>query len=100
MNARTAAGRVAPFYGWRMVALAWLFTNIATGFTFAGYRIFMSPMAAEFSASRSLASAGLSIMVATMGSLAPVASYAIRRWSIRATLAAGLILLAAGAGRS
>jgi MFS family permease len=96
MSTSAATGSGPRFDGWRMVALACLSTNVASGFTFAAYSTFMSPMATQFGASRSLASAGLSIMVAALGLAAPVASYAVRRWSIRATFAAGYIFLSAG----
>lgn len=81
------------FFGWRMVALACLCTNVSAGLTFGAYGTFMPAMIREFAASRSLASAGLSIMLASMGLLAPVAGYAVRRWSIRATLTLGFVLL-------
>ena len=86
----------ARFLGWRMVALACLCTNVGAGFTFAAYGTFMPPMATEFSASRSLATGGLPLMTAIMGLLAPVAAYTSRRYSIRATLAAGYMLMSIG----
>lgn len=89
---------VPPFFGWRMVVLACLCVNIGAGFAFGTYSTFMSSMIREFSASRTLASAGLSVMVATMGLLGPVVGYTLRRWSIRATLGAGFILMSMGWG--
>lgn len=88
----------ARFLGWRMVAIAALCINVGLGFTFGAYGTFMSSMTSEFAASRSLASGGVSLLVATMGLCAPAASYAVRRWSIRAALIAGCILMSIGWG--
>ena len=88
--------RTTPFYGWRMVALACLYMNIGVGFTYGIYSTFMAPMIQEFSASRTLASTGMSIMVVTMGLLGPVVGFGLQRWSIRAALGAGFILMSIG----
>lgn len=86
----------ARFLGWRMVALACVCVNVGIGFTFGAFGTFMPSMIAEFSVSRSVAASGLSLRVAIMGLLSPVVSYAVRRWSIRSTLAAGFILMSCG----
>ena len=65
------------FLGWRMVLLACLCVNVGVGFTFGAYGTFMPSMIAEFSASHSLASAGLSLMVAMMGRCASVGSCSV-----------------------
>lgn len=96
LNAQSSMPAKTPFLGWRMVALVCVCTNIGVGFTFGAYGTFMAAMIAEFSASRSLASAGLSLMVACMGLFSPAAAYVVRRWSIRMALAAGLVLISAG----
>lgn len=88
--------KTKTFLGWRMVALAFLCVNVGIGLSFGAYGFFLPSIIAEFSASRSLAVGGLSLLTANMGLLAPVTSYALRRWSIRATFFAGFTLMSAG----
>jgi MFS family permease len=81
------------FLGWRMVAIAFMCTNLLLGFTFGTYGTFVASISGEFPASRSLLSAGLALVVTIMGLLAPVVGHAIVRWSIRSVMTAGLAVL-------
>jgi MFS family permease len=83
------------FSGWRMVGIASLFTNIAMSFTFGVYGTFVTEIARQFPASRSVLSAGLALVMVMMGLLAPAVAAAIRRWSIRQVMMVGLLVLAA-----
>lgn len=91
MNASTSPGR---FLGWRMVALAFLCTNLVLGLTFGTYGPFVAGTSGELAASRSLLSGGLALVVTFMGLLAPVVGRAIGLWSIRRVMAIGLSTLA------
>jgi MFS family permease len=84
----------ARFLGWRMVALAFLCTNLALGLTFGTYGPFVASLGSEFTASRSLLSGGLALVVTFMGLLAPLVGRAITRWSIRRVVSLGLAVLA------
>ena len=86
--------RSTRFLGWRMVALAFLGTNLALGLTFGTYGPFVASLSSEFDASRSLLSAGLALVVTFMGLLAPLVGRAITRWSIRRVVSLGLGILA------
>jgi hypothetical protein len=91
LNASTSSGR---FLGWRMVALAFLCTNLVLGLTFGTYGPFVAGTSGELAASRSLLSGGLALVVTFMGLLAPVVGRAIGLWSIRRVMAIGLSTLA------
>ena len=82
------------FLGWRMVALAFLCTNLVLGFTFGTYGPFVAAISRDFAASRSLLSAGLALVVTIMGLSAPVVGRALTRWSIRNVTSVGLGALA------
>ncbi len=84
------------FDGWRMVLLACLSVNVGVGFTYAVYSTFMPAIIEEFSVSRSLASAGLSLMSVVLGLSGYLMSHAVRRWSIRAVIGFGFLLMACG----
>jgi len=83
------------FSGWRMVGIAFVFTNTGMGFTFGVYGTFVAEIAKLFPASRSVLSAGLALVMVMMGVLAPVVGAAIRRWSLRRVMIIGLLVLAA-----
>ncbi|RPJ77626.1 MAG: MFS transporter, partial [Acidobacteria bacterium] len=68
MKTSTPPGR---FLGWRLVALAFLCTNLVLGLTFGTYGPFVAGISGEFAASRSLLSGGLALVVTFMGLLAP-----------------------------
>jgi len=77
-----------------MVALAFMCTNLVLGLTFGTYGPFVASISGEFTASRSLLSGGLALVVTLMGLLAPVVGRAINRWSIRRVTSIGLGVLA------
>ena len=83
------------FLGWRMVALAFLSTNLVLGLTFGTYGPLVAVIGREYPASRSLLSGGLALVVTLMGLLAPAVGRGITRWSIRGVMTVGLGVLAA-----
>jgi cyanate permease len=84
------------FLGWRMVALGFLAVNLAIGSTFGSFGVLIKPVAADFGASRGLASLGIAIILLLMGLSGPLLGVALRHLRIRTVMIAGALLMAAG----
>jgi hypothetical protein len=91
-----ATARAAPFFGWWMVAVAFLGQGLAAGSTTYIFGLFVKPVAEEFGAERGPISLGMSLLTLSMGVIAPFLGASLDRHSIRAIMAAGGLSLGAG----
>ncbi len=93
-----APARISPsrFYGWKIVAVAFLADFIGVGFFFYSYGVFFKALAADLDGSRLGVSIGLAL-VNLMGALtAPFIGRAIDRYPVRNIMVAGAVATAAG----
>jgi len=86
----------AIFYGWKIVAVAFVVDFVATGFLFYSYGVFLTGIAEELAGSRFRASLGLSISTAVGAVAAPFVGYALDRLSIKRIMIAGSVSIAIG----
>ena len=84
------------FYGWRIVAVAFVTNFIAVGLVFYSYGVFFKALAAEFGGSRFGVAAGLAIMNIAISVFAPFLGHAFDRSSIRHIICLGALLSAGG----
>ena len=82
------------FYGWWMVAMAFVAQGLSAGCTTYLPGLFVKPMAEEFGSERGTISLGLSAASLTMGALSPFLGSALDRRPIRAVMAAGALAVA------
>jgi len=92
-HSETQSVGTAKFLGWRMVAIAFFCTNVGLGFAFGTYGPFIAAIDKELPAPQWLLSAGLGLIMTMMGVLAPLVSYLIARWSLRAVFTIGALLM-------
>lgn len=90
------SGVRAPFWGWRMVAIAFLAQNCAIGLCYGGYGPLIETLQEKFGTSRALAASGLSVMSLMMGLCSPLVGWLAQRWSLRVLMLAGASGNAAG----
>jgi MFS family permease len=93
--AMASAGPVR-FYGWRIVAVAFLAQGLSTAATVYLYGMFLKPLTTEFGASRMVAGLGLSAMYAVQALISPSLGRALDRHSIRAIMISGTLGMCAG----
>lgn len=84
------------FFGWRMVALAFLTNFISVGFGFYSYGVFFKALAAEFGGSRLAVSAGLVSLPLVSALSAPFVGRLLDRGLTRGVMTAGALLLGSG----
>lgn len=84
------------FYGWRMVAVAFVVDFIAVGFFFYSYGIFLKEISADMAGSRFAASLGISIANGIGALFSPFIGRALDRLSIKRIMIVGALLVAAG----
>jgi len=84
------------FYGWRMVAVAFVVDFIAVGFFFYSYGIFLKGISADLAGSRFAASLGISIANGVGALFSPFIGRALDRISIKHIMIAGALLVGAG----
>ena len=85
------------FYGWIIVAVAFLTQFIVTGFFFYGFAITLEPMAEEFSDGKRAAVATVHLVMPWVGALmAPFIGQLAGKGHIRALLTAGAVSMASG----
>jgi MFS family permease len=84
------------FYGWRMVAVAFVVDFIAVGFFFYSYGIFLKGISADLAGSRFAASLGISIANGVGALCSPFVGRALDRLSIKHIMIAGALLVGAG----
>lgn len=79
-----------------MVALCFVFTNVAMGINFSAYGALVGAVETGFNTNRALASAGISMLTLSMGLMSPLVGALMRRFSLRSLMAGGVVLNAAG----
>jgi MFS family permease len=84
------------FYGWRMVAVAFVVDFIAVGFFFYSYGIFLEGITADLAGSRFAASLGISIANGIGALFSPFIGRALDRLSIKRIMITGALLVGAG----
>ena len=86
------------FFGWWMVAVAFLAQAMSSGCTTYLFGLFVKPVAEEFAAQRGPISLGMSLLTLAQGLIAPFLGIALDRRSIRASMALGALAMGAGFG--
>ena len=84
------------FFGWRMVAVAFLVDFIAVGFFFYSYGVFFKAIAAEFGGSRFGVAIGITLTQAVGAILAPFIGRALDRYPLKRIMAAGAVSMGLG----
>ncbi|MCW8195043.1 MFS transporter [Proteobacteria bacterium 005FR1] len=85
------------FYGWVIIAVAFVVDFVAVGFFFYSYGVFLLPIAHELGdGSRLGANTGLALVNAVAAGLAPWVGNALDRFSIKAIMSVGACISAAG----
>lgn len=84
------------FYGWRIVAAAFLVQGLSTGATVYVYGVFLKPLAEEFGASRMASGLGLSAFFTVQALVSPGLGRALDVRSIRTLMLVGVALLCGG----
>lgn len=85
-----------PFYGWFIVASAFVTLFISVGFLFYSYGVFFPALEDDFGGSRFAIAVGLALMNLCIGLSAPVLGRVIDTWSIRNVMMIGAVLMACG----
>lgn len=83
------------FYGWWMVATAFLSQGVAAGCTIYIFGIFLIPVAEEFGTTRGTLLLGIAIFTAAGGLIAPFLGPPLDRGKVRGVMALGLVALSA-----
>lgn len=91
-----SAGQRLFFPGWMVVALCFLSLNFSVGIVFAAFGPLVKSIAAEYDASRALASGVLSGASLVMGLLAPSVGKALQKFSARNLMVGGCSLVSLG----
>jgi MFS family permease len=84
------------FFGWRMVAVAFVVDFIAVGFFFYSYGIFLKGITADLAGSRFAASLGISIAIGVGALFSPFIGRALDRLSIKRIMIVGALLVGTG----
>ena len=79
-----------------ILLLAALAQNVAIGFTFGTYGVFLMGVEETFGASRSALGAGLALITLVMGLLSPAVGAAMERHSLRSIMILGALFMTAG----
>ena len=95
-RSRPASEQRKLFYGWRMVAVAFVVDFIAVGFFFYSYGIFLKGISADLAGSRFAASLGISIANGIGALFSPFIGRALDRLSIKHIMIVGALLVSAG----
>lgn len=81
---------------WRMAALAALCQNVAVGITFGAFGTLVMGIEQRFASGRAMSSLGIALITLTLALLGPASAALIRRFSIRAVMALGAVMLGSG----
>jgi len=84
------------FYGWNMVAVAFVVDFIAVGFFFYSYGVFLRDISAEVTGDRFTASLGITISNGIGALAAPFVGQALDRFPIKRIMMLGALLVASG----
>ena len=95
---KLSAGRGSPavFYGWRIVAVAFLAHCITIGCVFYGFGVFFHPLAEQFGWTRAEISWGFSLTSILGVVISPILGMAVDRYGPRPVQLFGAVLLGAG----
>lgn len=93
-----SVSRPVPFLGPRMVLIAMLAMNVATGLTFGSFGALVLPIAERFGAAKSIVSLDIALVILSHGLIAPFTQALVARFSIRWVMVAGALLSALGYG--
>lgn len=91
-----APGSSGLFYGWWMVAVAFLAQGLSAGSTTYLFGLFVKPMAEEFGTERGPISLGMSLLSLSMGVMSPFLGSALDRRPIRGVMAGGALAIGVG----
>ncbi len=80
----------------RMLLIACIAQNAATGLTFGSVGLLIEPLAQQLQGSRSTISLSISLIILMMGLLGPLVGRWVDRWSLRGTMLIGAALGALG----
>jgi MFS family permease len=83
------------FFGWRMVAVAFVVEFIAVGFYFYSFGVYLKAIAAALSSSRLEVSLGMTVSGAVGALIAPFMGRALDRYSIKRIMLMGAVVLSA-----
>lgn len=81
---------------WRVLLLCFLAQNCAMGFAFGSFGPMLASTEQHFGVSRAVASTGMGVIMLGIGGLSPFLGGLLQRTSIRAGMAVGALLSAAG----
>ena len=84
------------YYGWKIVAVAFLVDFIAVGFFFYSYGVFFKALAAEFGGSRLDVSIGITLVNIISGIVSPFVGQALDLYPIRKVMIFGAVNLIVG----
>jgi MFS family permease len=84
------------FYGWRIVAVAFLTHCITTGIVFYSFGVFLSTLSEEFSWTRAQVSFGFSLVALCGAVYSPFVGRIVDRFGPRPSQLAGAVAMAAG----
>jgi MFS family permease len=84
------------FYGWRIVAVAFLTHCITTGIVFYSFGVFLSTLSEQFSWTRAQVSLGFSLVALCGAVYAPIVGRVVDRFGPRPSQLAGAAAMAAG----
>lgn len=97
MRQMAATGSGGLYYGWVIVALAFMMQALASGGTNALYGVFAVPFAESFSASRAqVLLATASVAMISSGLLSPLAGYWLGRYRPKTLILLGGVMLSLG----
>ncbi len=91
-----APGNSKLFYGWWLVGVGFLLQGVVTGIVSYSYGIVLTPIAAEFSASRLEMMFGTTASTLVAGLSSPFFGVAMDRYPLRRIASAGVLLLGGG----
>jgi MFS family permease len=80
----------------RMLLVAGIAQNVATGLTFGSFALLLEPLGAQLQGSRSVLSLAIALILLMMGILSPLVGRAVDHWSLRGTMLIGAALGALG----
>ncbi|HEY3698738.1 MAG TPA: MFS transporter, partial [Spongiibacteraceae bacterium] len=79
-----------------MLFIAFLAQNVAVGFSFGSIGLLIEPLSRELNAKVALISLSVALVALIASASSPVVGMLLDRWSLRATMAIGCVLCAAG----
>jgi cyanate permease len=84
------------FYGWKIVFICFVAQSLSLGFATGSFGPLLASNEQHFKISRTVATAGMAVLIAAMGGLAPVFGGILHRVSVRNALVLGSLISAVG----